>query len=240
MIQERYRPQLELSARLRFHVQTAGSELTADKPELNLVRVTIQALAAVFGGTQSLHTNSYDEALSIPTEFSASLAVETQVVFQKETDLLAYVDPFRGSEAVEALTDDIMKKTRSLMMEISDLGGAISAIKLGFQKAAISAESLKVALAFEKGEFSKVEILKSLRTQSFSQNERIGETLKEDFTLPAESRTSDFDLISDLLSQLKHRGNSSTELMEHIKKVLLAGATLGEIMQTLKNMDGVA
>ena len=120
---------------LRFHTQTAGVQLTAQQPEVNLVRVTVQALAAVLGGTQSLHTNSYDEAIALPTEKAARLALRTQQVIAYETDLTATVDPFAGSYAVEAMTDEIEAEIRELMATVEELGGAVAAIEAGLPEA---------------------------------------------------------------------------------------------------------
>ena len=120
---------------LRFHTQTAGVQLTAQQPEVNLVRVTVQALAAVLGGTQSLHTNSYDEAIALPTEKAARLALRTQQVLAYETDLTATVDPFAGSYAVEAMTDEIEAEIRELMDTVEELGGAVAAIEAGLPEA---------------------------------------------------------------------------------------------------------
>src|SRR5207302_4358899 len=103
------------SQMLRFHTQTAGVQLSAQQPEVNLIRVTTQAIAAVLGGTQSLHTNSFDEAIALPTERAARLAVRTQQVLANETDLTATVDPFAGSYAVESMTDEVEEQARSLM-----------------------------------------------------------------------------------------------------------------------------
>src|SRR6476469_2345772 len=125
------------SLTLRFHTQTAGVQLTAQQPEVNLVRVTVQALAAVLGGTQSLHTNSYDEAIALPTEKAARLALRTQQVLAYETDVTKTVDPFAGSYAIESLTNDVEAETRRLMQRVEDQGGAVSAIEQGFQKAEI-------------------------------------------------------------------------------------------------------
>ena len=122
------------SLMLRFHTQTAGVQLTAQQPEVNLVRVTLQALAAVLGGTQSLHTNSFDEAIALPTAKAARLALRTQQVLAHETDLTKTVDPFAGSYAVESLTDDVEAATRSLMDAVAERGGAVAAIEQGFQK----------------------------------------------------------------------------------------------------------
>jgi methylmalonyl-CoA mutase, N-terminal domain len=239
LIQEKFKPKSELSTRLRFHVQTAGSELRAEKPELNLARVTIQALAAVLGGTQSLHTNSYDEALSLPTDFSASLAVDTQIVMQQETDLLKYVDPFQGSEVVEALTDQLVLETRRIMAEISNLGGAISAIKGGYQKASISAESLKVALAFENKSRNNVRISNSKERNDAFQNYSIEKSIQQGSAYSEKNKHSRRDLssVSDLLSRIENHHQNAIELLQQIKDALIAGATLGEIVIALKKQE---
>src|SRR6201996_9020160 len=122
------------SLMLRFHTQTAGVQLTAQQPEVNLIRVTAQALGALFGGTQSLHTNSYDEAIALPTEKAARLAVRTQQVLANETDITATVDPFAGSYAVEAMPDEVEAAALDLMKTIDDMGGAVAAIEQGYQK----------------------------------------------------------------------------------------------------------
>src|SRR5436190_3517482 len=114
---------------LRFHTQTAGVQLTAQQPEVNLIRVTAQAIGAVLGGTQSLHTNSYDEAIALPSEKAARLAVRTQQVLANETDLTATVDPFAWSYAVEALTDEVESEARALMSRAEEFGGALAAIE---------------------------------------------------------------------------------------------------------------
>ena len=239
LIKARYEPKKESSTHLRFHVQTSGVELSAEKPELNLIRVTIQALAAIFGGTQSLHTNSYDEALSLPTEFSASLAVDTQSILQKETDLVNFVDPFRGSIVMENLTDQIVQETQEYIEKISNLGGSINAIKAGYQKSEISAESLKTALAFEKGEIVRVGFssnyewqLNTERTQlEISKPEETYEYLGKD----RESRQ--IGAISTALSQIEVVDSGSNEVMNSIKRALIAGASLGEVVLALKNLE---
>ena len=122
------------STMLRFHTQTAGVQLTAQQPEVNLVRVTVQALAAVLGGTQSLHTNSFDEAIALPSEKAARLALRTQQVIAHETDLTATVDPFAGSYVVESMTDQIEAMASGLMGRVAEFGGAVEAIEQGFQR----------------------------------------------------------------------------------------------------------
>ena len=140
------------SLMLRFHTQTAGVQLTAQQPEVNLVRVTLQALGAVLGGTQSLHTNSFDEAIALPTAKAARLALRTQQVLAHETDLTKTVDPFAGSYAVESLTDDVEAATRSLMAAVAERGGAVAAIEQGFQKLEIERAAYAVAGAIDAGE----------------------------------------------------------------------------------------
>lgn len=127
------------SLMLRFHTQTAGVQLTAQQPEVNLVRVAVQGLAAVLGGTQSLHTNSFDEAIALPTDKSARLALRTQQVLAYETDVTATVDPFAGSYVVERMTDEVEAAALELMGRVEDMGGAVSAIERGFQKGRSSA-----------------------------------------------------------------------------------------------------
>ena len=242
LIQEKYKPQNELSTRLRFHVQTAGSELTADKPELNLVRVTIQALAAVLGGTQSLHTNSYDEAISLPTDFAASLALDTQYIIQKETDLMNWIDPFYGSEVIEALTDEMVSQTRELIEDVNNLGGAINGIIMGYQKAKISAESLRIALAHEKSREIRVGgIPNSDDANGFSCTNRVGNNVQGSLAFSAENQIRDRDnyLVRNLLLSVEKKHEDVGELFREIKKALIAGATLGQIVLALKKQDGI-
>ncbi len=127
-------------------------QLTAQQPEVNLVRVAIQGLAAVLGGTQSLHTNSFDEAIALPTQKAARLALRTQQVIAYETDVTKTVDPFAGSYAVESLTDEVEEAARSLMSSVEDLGGAVAAIEHGFQKNEIEKSAYRIAQEIDSGE----------------------------------------------------------------------------------------
>jgi methylmalonyl-CoA mutase, N-terminal domain len=140
------------SQMLRCHTQTAGVQLTAQQPEVNLVRVAVQALAAVLGGTQSLHTNAFDEALALPTETSARLALRTQQVLAHETDVTATVDPFAGSYAVESMTDALEAAAVESMRRVAELGGAVAAIERGFQKAEIERNAYRIARETEESE----------------------------------------------------------------------------------------
>src|SRR5215218_7885225 len=152
LMRDQFGAQEERSMMLRFHSQTAGVQLTAQQPEVNLVRVAVQALAAVLGGTQSLHTNSYDEAIALPTPKAARLALRTQQVLAYETDVTKTVDPFAGSYAVESLTDDIEAASRRLMESVAERGGAVSAIEQGFQKAEIERSAYQVARQIDAGD----------------------------------------------------------------------------------------
>src|ERR671910_2144978 len=131
IVREEFGAQNPKSQMLRFHTGTAGVQLTAQQPEVNLVRVTLQALAAVLGGTQSLHTNAYDEAIALPTAKAARLALRTQQVLAYETDVTKTVDPFAGSYAVESLTDELEEAARALIQAVEERGGAV-AIEQGY------------------------------------------------------------------------------------------------------------
>src|SRR6201991_3072891 len=139
------------SLMLRFHTQTAGVQLTAQQPEVNLVRVTLQGLGAVLGGTQSLHTNSYDEAIALPTRKAARLALRTQQVIAYETDVTKTVDPFAGSYAIESMTGDLEAAAVALIGAVEDRGGAVAAIEQGFQKNEIEASAYRVAQEIDSG-----------------------------------------------------------------------------------------
>ncbi|MGH3913050.1 MAG: acyl-CoA mutase large subunit family protein, partial [Pseudonocardiaceae bacterium] len=152
MMKERFGAQNPKSLMLRFHTQTAGVQLTAQQPEVNLIRVTTQAIAAIFGGTQSLHTNSYDEAIALPTEKAARLALRTQQVLAYETDLTSTVDPFAGSYAMEAMTDEVEDAAMALIEKVDSLGGAVHAIEQGFQKSEIERTAYDTANEIDSGE----------------------------------------------------------------------------------------
>jgi methylmalonyl-CoA mutase N-terminal domain/subunit len=152
IMREEFGAQDPRSQMLRFHTQTAGVQLTAQQPEVNMARVTLQALAAVLGGTQSLHTNSYDEAIALPSQKAATLALRTQQVMAYETDLTSTVDPLAGSYAIESLTDDVEAGARELLARIDDLGGAVAAIEQGFQKAEIERSAYQIARQVDGGE----------------------------------------------------------------------------------------
>ena len=151
LIQDLFEPKNPKSTLLRTHCQTSGWSLTAQDPLNNVVRTTVEAMAAIFGGTQSLHTNSYDEALSLPTETAARIARNTQLILQEETDMTHIIDPFAGSYAMESLTHDLCIKAKELIAEIRAMGGMTRAIELGFPQKKIEASAAVRQARIDKG-----------------------------------------------------------------------------------------
>ena len=230
------------SQMLRFHTQTAGVQLTAQQPEVNLIRVSIQALAAVLGGTQSLHTNSFDEALALPSAKAARLAVRTQQVIAGETDLTATADPFAGSYAIESMTDDIEAAAVKLIGQVDDLGGAVAAIERGFQKAEIEQAAYQVAQQIDDGERVIVGVNKYV-----TETDERYEPLKVDPAIEeAQARklsvlraTRDNVSVSRALSVMrKVSENESDNVLYPIRDALRAGATLGETCDALRDVWG--
>jgi methylmalonyl-CoA mutase N-terminal domain/subunit len=151
LVKERFNPKDERSLLLRFHTQTAGSSLTAQQPQNNIVRTTLQALAAVLGGTQSLHTNGFDEALGLPTEESARLALRTQQIIAEESGVALVADPLGGSYLVESLTDELEKEVRKRIEKIDALGGMLSAIEQRYPQGEIENSAFDAQRAVETG-----------------------------------------------------------------------------------------
>ncbi len=150
LVRERFAPKDERSLWLRFHTQTAGSTLTAQQPTNNVARVALQALAAVCGGTQSLHTNSLDEALGLPTEEAARVALRTQQIIASESGVAEIADPLGGSYVIEAWTDEIARRARAYVDKIDELGGAVAAIERGFQQREIAEAAYRAQIAIEE------------------------------------------------------------------------------------------
>ena len=229
------------SMMLRFHTQTAGVQLTAQQPEVNLVRVAVQGLAAVLGGTQSLHTNAYDEALALPTEKSARLALRTQQVLAHETDVTATVDPFAGSYVVESLTDEVEAAALELMQRVEDLGGAVAAIEQGFQKTEIERSAYRMAQQTESGErvvvgvnrfqLDEEEPYEPLRVDPAIE-ERQAERLAR---LRAER---DQRAVDAALSRLEKAARGEENVLYPMKEALRARATVGEVCNLLREVWG--
>ena len=229
------------SLALRFHTQTAGVQLTAQQPEVNLVRVAIQGLAAVLGGTQSLHTNSFDEAIALPSQKAARLALRTQQVLAYETDVTATVDPFAGSYVVESMTDDVEAAARELMSRVEDLGGAVAAIEAGFQKAEIERSAYAVAKAIDSGERTIIGVNRF--TIDFDEPY---EPLRVDPAIGAEQAARlatlraerDNAVVTDALTRLQAAARGTDNVLLPMRDALRARATVGEVSDALREVWG--
>ncbi len=230
------------SQMLRFHTQTAGVQLTAQQPEVNLARVTLQALAAVLGGTQSLHTNSYDEAIALPSQKAATLALRTQQVLAFETDLTATVDPLAGSYAIESMTDDIEARARALMQQVAELGGAVAAIEQGFQKAEIERSAYQIAREVDSGERKVIGVNAFVSPDSESY-----EPLRVDPVIEAEQgarlaslrERRDSAEVARRLDDVKRAAEGDANLLYPLREALQAMATIGETCNALREVWGV-
>jgi methylmalonyl-CoA mutase N-terminal domain/subunit len=227
----------DASARLRFHTQTGGVTLQAQQPLNNVVRVTVQALAATLGGTQSLHTNGYDEALALPTEQSATLALRTQQILAHESGLMRSVDPLAGSWFVEELTDRIEAEARALIEGIDDIGGAAKAIEHGVMQQAIADAAWAQQQAVEAGRqvivgvnrFTGAEQSTPLHPPDFQALEA-GQVSR----LQAVRSSRDPERQQLALSGVRAAAAGSGPLMPVILEAVRCRATLGEISDTLR------
>ena len=227
---------------MRFHTQTAGSTLTAQQPLNNVVRTTIQALAAVLGGTQSLHTNSFDEALGLPTDESALLALRTQQVIAHESGVKNTVDPLAGSYFVESLTDDLEAKAEALIDEISDMGGAVAAIEEGWMQAQIEDSAYREAKRQSSGESVVVGVNRFVSDGSGSVPVlEVDPALEEAQRKALAQRRGERDqgTVEERLEAVRSVATSSENLMEPMREALRAGATIGEISDALRQVFGV-
>jgi len=230
------------SQMLRFHTQTAGVQLTAQQPEVNLIRVTTQAIAAILGGTQSLHTNSYDEAIALPTEKAARLAVRTQQVLANESDLTATVDPFAGSYAVEAMTDEVEAAALELMTRVEEMGGAVAAIERGFQKSEIERTAYQTALEIDGGQRVVVGVNKFVtpadeRYEPMRVDPAIEEEQAKKLTQLRADRSA--DEVRRCLDDVRRAANGSDNVLYPMRAALAARATVGEVCNALREIWGV-
>jgi methylmalonyl-CoA mutase N-terminal domain/subunit len=230
------------SQMLRFHTQTAGVQLTAQQPEVNLVRVTVQALAAVLGGTQSLHTNSFDEAIALPTEKAARLALRTQQVIAYESDVTKTVDPFAGSYAVESLTDDVERAARDLMTAVEDRGGAVAAIETGFQKNEIEKSAYRIAQEIDSAERTVVGVNRfALDLEEPYEPLRVDPAIEaqqaERLALVRSSR--DPGEVDRQLDALRTAAEGTSNVLVPMKAALAAQGSVGEVCDALREVWGV-
>jgi methylmalonyl-CoA mutase N-terminal domain/subunit len=241
MMKETFHAKGEESAKLRFHTQTAGSTLTAQQPETNAVRVAYQALAAVLGGTQSLHTNAQDEALALPTAESARLALRTQQVLAHETGVAKSADPLGGSWMVEKLTAELEEEAEAYMGEIRNLGGVLYAIDAGFIQKEIQDSAYRQQQRLERGEeivvgvnrfreesAETLEILRVDKELEAKQLERLARTKERRNT----------DLTKKWLDEVRKTASNQENLVPVILRAVRSEATVGEISTVLAEVFG--
>ncbi len=241
IMKHRFHAKNAKSMMLRFHTQTCGATLTAQQPDNNVVRVTIQALAAVLGGTQSLHTNSRDEALALPTESSVKLALRTQQIIAHESGVADFVDPFAGSYAVESLTYEIEQRVNNYLNRIEKTGGAIKWIQNGLFKSEIEDSAYKYQQAIEK----KENIIVGLNEFTDHDNTGIG-ILKVDPEIEKAQvkrledirKNRDNKAVEQSLKRLKQAAGSKENLMPYIYDAVKVYASVGEISNTLREVFG--
>jgi methylmalonyl-CoA mutase N-terminal domain/subunit len=241
LMRDQFGAREERSMMLRFHTQTAGVQLTAQQPEVNLVRVAVQALAAVLGGTQSLHTNSYDEAIALPTPKAARLALRTQQVLAYETDLTKTVDPFAGSYAVESLTNDIEAASRHLMQEVADRGGAVLAIEQGFQKTEIERSAYQVARQIDSGERVVVGVNRFILDEEEPYEPlRVDPAIerKQAERLAALRAGRDQAAVDAALEEIRAVARGAGNVLYPLKEALRMRATVGEVCHALRDVWG--
>jgi len=241
IMRERFGARDDNSCRLRFHTQTAGSTLTAQQPENNVVRVTLQALAAVLGGTQSLHTNSMDEALWLPTEKSVRVALRTQQIIAHESGVADTVDPLAGSYMIESLTDQIEAIAQDYITKIDAMGGALSAINNGFMQMEIQEAAYRVQRAIEKGEeivvgVNDFQVEEEIELESLKVNPSVEENQKA--RLAAMRKARDGEKVAELLGQLETAAKGDTPLMPLLIECAENRVTLGEICGVLRDVWG--
>ncbi len=242
LMAERFSARSPRALQLRFHAQTAGATLTAQQPLNNVVRVAIQALAAVLGGAQSLHTNSYDEALALPSEPAATLALRTQQLLAFESGVAKVADPLGGAHLVEALTEELVVRARALIDEIDRRGGAVAAIEQGFYQDQIQESAYRRQQQIESGESVVVGVN---RFQDESPLEvpilRVDPALEaEQLRRLREHRQSrDQAQVQHSLDEVERVANGPQNLLYPMAAALRAGATVGEICARLRGVFGV-
>jgi methylmalonyl-CoA mutase N-terminal domain/subunit len=229
------------SLMLRFHTQTAGSTLTAQQPDNNIVRVTIQALAAVLGGTQSLHTNSRDEALALPTEESARVALRTQQIIAYESGVAETVDPLAGSYYIEETTNRIEKEIFEIINKIDSIGGMIKAIEVGYVQAVIQ----KSAYSYQQDIEAKKRVIVGVNQFEIEEPELSG-LLKIENSVEVNQvnfvkkikQTRDNLVVKEVLEDLKKIAETKENIMPQIIKAVKVYASVGEICNVLREVFG--
>lgn len=241
LLRDRFQAKDPKSLLLRFHTQTAGSSLQAQQAEVNIVRTTIQALAAVLGGTQSLHTNAMDEAIGLPTESAATLALRTQQVIAHESGVPAFPDPFGGSHVIEALTDKLGREALAYIERIDAMGGALTAIEEGYQQAEIHDAAYKYQQRIESGDQIVVGVNKFIasepaKTPVFRIDAAIERQQTDRLRDLRASRAT--DRVDEALKHIEAAARTSDNLMPPIMNAAKELATVGEIATALRHVFG--
>jgi methylmalonyl-CoA mutase N-terminal domain/subunit len=229
------------SQMLRFHAQTAGVQLTAQQAEVNMARVTIQALAATLGGTQSLHANAFDEALALPSETAARLALRTQQVIAHETDVPLVADPLGGSWFVESLTDEIERRATEYVEKIDAMGGAVHAIEQGYQKQEIERSAYELAQAIERGDEIVVGVNKYTMEEDVEPELlRVEDAIRDAQISRLERIRTERDnaAVSSALADVEKAARDTDNLLPPMKEALRRMATVGEVCDTLRGVFG--
>lgn len=240
IMKEKFGAKKERSWQMKFHTQTAGCTLTDQQPLNNIVRVTLQALGAVLAGTQSLHTNSYDEQLCLPTQEAVTVALRTQQIIAYETGVPQVVDPLGGSYLIESLTNELEKKANEYLKKIEKLGGMVSAIKAGFPQSEISRSSTEYQRALEKGEVVVVGVNKFVTDASSQPLLKIDPKLesKQIKRLQRLRASRSNKKVKKALANLEQAASGNDNLLPPILRAVKAYATVGEISDVLRGVFG--
>jgi methylmalonyl-CoA mutase N-terminal domain/subunit len=242
VMKERFHAKDPKSMMLRFHTQTGGATLTAQQPENNIVRTALEALAAVMGGTQSLHTNSFDEALSLPSQKAATIALRTQQVIGYESGVADAADPMGGSWMVEALTDEIEERARDYLARIEKMGGAVEAIEAGWMKREIEESAYRIAQGIESGERVIVGVnrFQADTEEPVELHELDPELERRQVEKLAKLRAErDTAEVERTLKALEEAARGTDNLLYPMREALAAYATLGEVSDVLRGVFGV-
>jgi methylmalonyl-CoA mutase N-terminal domain/subunit len=239
-MKERFGAKDPKSLMLRFHTQTAGSTLTAQQPEVNVVRTTIQALAAVLGGTQSLHTNSLDEALGLPTASAARIALRTQQVIAHESGVADTVDPFAGSYAIEELTTRLEELACEYIEKIDAMGGMLHAIETGYVQSEIQEAAYEYQRAVETGDAIVVGVNKFAADEERIPILRVDEQIGRDQVARVQSVRAkrDAGAADAALKRIEEAASGTENLLPHILTAVDAYVTVGEISNILRRVWG--
>ena len=242
IVTERFGATDEKSMKLRFHTQTAGSSLTAQQAENNIARTTVQALSAILGGTQSLHTNAYDEALALPTERSARIALRTQQILANEAGLTDTVDPLAGSYYVESLTDALEEEAWSYIKQIDDIGGSVKAIEDRFMQSEIEESAFRYQREIEREERIIVGVNRFASEEDPEMElHTVDETIREKQSgrIAGLKESRDNTAVERSLSNLKKAAENGGNLLYPMQEALSELATLGEVSDVLREVFGL-